>query len=316
MPTLRLNADLIKTFNAHATEMLDIRHLHKVIQDGMETDIQKHDFVITTKEYDSSIFVCDPLIKQKARQRTELNEHGVRAVRHYTEEIEMLNPYTERVVDTALDSRVKMTVKADKADTTARDERRVKVRKLNLLSWDEDKNEYPRQSEPIIFRQKMVSFNDIHQHRLRYYENLIATRPEWVTPAWMREAEAAVPLLRHLISIPPFLAYADEKYGFLVKRRLAMSRIVLNHGWRGGATYDAKNEAKKQIETDVAVMVAKAEARVPDGDLSFRETVVKEAMKPERVETLVDKHGVDGAEASFTAAVVAVVPPKKGKKGK
>lgn len=313
MPTIRLNTDLIKTFNTHATAMLDIRHLHKVIQDGMETDIQKHDFVITTVEYDSSIFVCDPVIKQKDRQITELNQHGVRAVRHYTEDIEMPNPYTERVVDTARDSRVKMTVKADKADTTARDERRIKVRKLNLLSWDSDKNEYPRQSEPIIFRQKMVSFNDIHQDRLRYYENLIATRPQWVTPAWMKEAEEAIPILRHLISIPPFLAYADGKYGFLVKRRLAMSRIVLNHGWTGGSSEDAKNEAKKQIATDVAGMVAKAEARVPDGDLSFRETVVKEAMKPERVEVLLEKHGSDGMEASFSAAVVAVVPTKKGK---
>jgi hypothetical protein len=313
MPTIRLNADLIKTFNTHATAMLDIRHLHKTIQDGMETDIQKHDFIITTVVYDSSIFVCDPVFKQKHRQTTELNEHGVLAVRHYTEDVEMPNPYTERVVDTDKDSRVKMTVKADKEDTMARDERRIKVRKLNLLSWNSDKNEYPRQSEPIIFRQKMVSFNDIYQDRLRYFENLIATRPAWTSPAWIKEAEDAVPILRHLISIPPFLAYADAKYGFLVKRRLAMSRIVLNHGWTGGSSEDTKNTVKKQIETDVAGMVVKAEARVPNGDISFREAVVKEAMKPERVEVLLEKHGSDGMEASFSAAVVAVVPAKKGK---
>jgi len=316
MPSIRLNADLIKTFNAHATAMLDIRHLHKVIQDGMETDIQKHDFVITTVEYDSSIFVCDPVFKEKARQETTYDAAGNRSVRHWIETTETPNPYIERVVDTDKTSRVKMTVKADKADTTARDERRIKVRKLNLLSWNDEKNEYPRQSEPIIFRQKMVSFNDLQRDRLRYYENIITTRPEWVSPAWMKEAEAAVPLLRHLISIPPFLAYADAKYGFLVKRRLAMSRIVLNHGWNGGSSEDTKREAVKQIETKVAEMVAQAEARVPTGDISFRETIVKEAMKPERVEVLVNKHGVDGAEASFSAAVVAVVPTQKSKKGK
>lgn len=313
MPSsIRLNADLIKTFHSHASAMLDVRHLHKTIQEGMETDIQKHDFVITTVVYDSSIFVCDPIYKTKDRQTTELNAHGVRVVRHYTEEEEMPNPYTERVVDTDKTSRVKMTVKAGK-NADARDERRIKVRKLNLLSWDTDKNEYPRQSEPIIFRQKMVSFSEFHQDRLRYFENLIATRPAWASPAWMKEAEDAVPLLRFLISIPPFLAYADAKYGFLVKRRLAMSRIVLNNGWTGGSSDDTKNAAKKQIEDNVAEMVAKAEARVPTGDISFREAVVKEAMKPERVETLVNKHGVDGAEASFSAAVVAVVPSKKGK---
>jgi hypothetical protein len=232
---------------------------------------------------------------------------------HYTEDTEMPNPYTERVVDTARDSRVKMTIKADKADTTARDERRIKVRKLNLLSWDKEKNEYPRQSEPIIFRQKMVDFSEEHMVRLRYYERLIANREHWVTDAWMKQAEEAVAILRHIVSIPPFLAYADAKYGFLVKRRLAMSRIVMNEGWSGGSSEDAKNEAKKQIETKVAYMVARADARVPDGDISFRETIVKEAMKPERVETLVDKHGVDGAEASFSASVVAVAPSKKGK---
>jgi hypothetical protein len=312
MPT-RLNADLIKTFHAHATAMLDIRHLHKVIQDGMQTDIQKHDFVITTREYDSSIFMCDPLFKHAMRSRTEVNEHGVRVVVHYTEVTEMQNPYTERVVDTARDSRVKMTVKAGKGDTTARDEQRIKVRKLNLLSWDTEKNEYPRQSEPSIFRQKMVDLSDEHMVRLRYYERLIANREHWVTDAWMKEAEEAVTILRHLVSIPPFLAYADAKYGFLVKRRLAMSRIVLNEGWSGESAEHEKTVAKKEIKTNVAYMVARADARVPTGDISFRETVVKEAMKPERVETLVDKHGVDGAEASFSASVVAVAPSKKGK---
>ena len=314
MPTVRLNADLIKTFHAHATAMLDIRHLHKVIQDGMQTDIQKNDFVITTREYDSSIFVCDPLIKHTMRSRTELNQHGVRVVVPYEENTEMPNPYTERVVDTARDSRVKMTVKADKADTTARDERRIKVRKLNLLSWDAEKNGYPRQSEPIIFRQKMVDFSEEHMVRLRYYERLIANREHWVTDAWMKEAEESVAILRHIVGIPPFLAYADAKYGFLVKRRLAMSRIVLTEGWSGDySSSPAKTAVKKEIETKVAYMVARADARIPDGDISFRETVVKEAMKPERVGTLVDKHGVDGAEASFSASVVAVAPSKKGK---
>lgn len=314
MPT-RLNTDLIKTFTAHATEMLDIRHLHKVIQNGMETDIKKNDFVITTREYDSSIFACDPLFKHAMRSRTEVNEHGVRAVRHYEEKTEMPNPYTERVVDTAQGSRVKMTVKADKADGTARDERRIKVRKLNLLSWDTEKNGYPRQSEPIIFRQKMVDFSEEHAVRLRYYENLLAgPRDAWLTPARVKEAEESAAILRHIVAIPPFLAYADGKYGFLVKRRLAMTRIVLNDGWSGGSSEDVKDAAKKEIETNVASMVARADARVPDGDISFRETIVKEAMKPERVETLVDKHGVDGAEASFSAAVVAVAPSKK--KGK
>jgi hypothetical protein len=314
MPTLNTTADLIKTFNGIATEMLDIQHLHKTIQDGMETDIQVGDFVITTQEYDSSIFVCDPLFKEKARQETYINAAGNRVVRHWTEKEPMPNPYMERVVNTPKEARMKMTVKADKNNLEAHNERRIKVRKLNLLGWDADKGEYPRQSIPIIFRQRMVDFRQQHGYNLEYYERILADRPAYVNDKMFEQAQQSAAILRRLVGIQPFLAYADDKYGFLVKRRLAMTRIVLSGGGNPHhAASDVVHAAEDQVKATVNQMLAGAEARVPVGDLNFRESIVKEAMKPERVEALVEKHGVDGMATAFEPTVVAVVPVAKKK---
>ena len=314
MPTLNTTADLIKTFNGIATEMLDIQHLHKTIQEGMETDIQVGDFVITTQEYDSSIFVCDPLFKEKARQETYTNAAGNRQVRHWVEREPMPNPYMERVVNTPKEARMKMTVKADKNSLDAHDERRIKVRKLNLLGWDADKGEYPRQSIPIIFRQRMVDFRQQHGYNLEYYERILADRPAFVNDKMFEQAQQSAAILRRLVSIQPFLAYADDKYGFLVKRRLAMTRIVLSGGGRpDNGAHHVEVVAHDQVKATVSQMMAGAEARVVAGDISFRESIVKEAMKPERVEALVEKHGIDGMATQFEAAVVAVVPVVKKK---
>jgi hypothetical protein len=270
--------DLLKTFRQKATEMVELQHLTSVIGQGLNTDINIGDCVITTTTYDSSIFKCDKLMKGKK---------------------ELPNPYTELVVKTPVGHRTPgMSVIAGRGEKNAFEEKRIKVRKVNLLSWDEEKNFYPYSSQPIIFRQKNIEFRKEYERDLNWWR----TNQDsiYMTDEMKEEARGNILLLEKLVKIPPFLAYYDDKYGFLVKRDLMPTRIVFPHGISPFAS-SVKQVAEQVIADQVKQMEATATARVPMTADTFREAVLHEAMKPERIEKLVEKHGIDGAELTFTA---------------
>ena len=270
--------DLLKTFRQKATEMLELQHLTSVIGQGLNTDINIGDCVITTTTYDSSIFKCDKLFKNKK---------------------ELPNPYIEMVVKTPADHRTPgMSVIAGRGELNAFEEKRIKVRKVNLLDWDEKTNFYPYSSQPIIFRQKNIDFRHDYQRELNWWRT--NQDSEYWSDEMKAEARKNIPVLEKLIEVPPFLAYYDEKYGFLVKRDLMPTRIVFPHGISPFAS-SVKEVVEKVIDDQVKQMETTASVRVPMTADTFREAVLQEAMKPERMEKLVEKHGIDGAELTFTA---------------
>jgi hypothetical protein len=261
-----------------ATEMVELQHLTSVIGQGLNTDINIGDCVITTTTYDSSIFKCDKLMKGKK---------------------ELPNPYTELVVKAPVGHRTPgMSIIAGRGEKDAFEEKRIKVRKVNLLDWDEKTNFYPYSSKPIIFRQKNIDFRNEYQWDLNWWRT--NQDSEYITQAMREEARGNILLLEKLVEIPPFLAYYDDKYGFLVKRDLMPTRIVFPHGICPFASA-FKQVAEQVIADQVKQMETTASVRVPMTADTFREAVMMEAMKPERMEKLVEKHGIDGAELTFTA---------------
>jgi hypothetical protein len=207
-----------------------------------------------------------------------------------------------------------LSVKAKKDDPDARQEKRVKVRKLCLFRWNAETNSYPTMSGDIIFRQKIMSFADEHGSMLRYYKTLLASpdRLAWLSEARVGEVRKYVEVLERLVAIPPFQCFWDDKYGFLVKREIRMSRIVyattemlaVERGVEGRV-----EDAKKKVVEDFVEAMEKREAH----DTSFKEAVVMEAMKPERVEKIVEKHGIDGVEQTFEATAEGVGLPEEKK---
>jgi hypothetical protein len=292
--------DLLKTFREKATEMVELEYITSIIKEGLNTDIKIGDCVITTTTYDSSIFKCDKLTKTKNKKRWVIQD-GRRVQEHYDEEEELPNPYTERVVLTSNAHRTPgMSVKGDGDE--AYDEWRIKVRKVNLLGWDESKNFYPYSSQPIIFRQRNVDFRRDLEQSLRYWQDKARSNDAWITEEMRQEAIRHIPIVQRLMEIPPFRAYYDHKYGFLVKRDLMPTRIVFPHGISPfGSATAMLNAHAKAVDVQVSQMEAVASVRVPMTADTFREAVLQEAMKPERMEKLVEKHGIDGAELTFTA---------------
>jgi len=288
--------DLLKTFRVKATEMIELEHLSSVIKQGLNTDIKIGDCVITTTTYDSSIFKCDRLLKHKHKYRWVIQD-GRRVQEGYKETTELPNPYTERVVLTGNAHRTPgMSVKGEGEE--AYDEWRIKVRKVNLLGWDEEKNFYPYSSQEIIFRQKDINFRRDYERDLDWWRT--NQDSVYMSDDMKAEARRNIPLLEKLIEIPPFRAYYDHKYGFLVKRDLMPTRIVFPHGISPFAS-SVKEVVEKVVDVQVKQMEAVASVRVPMTADTFREAVLQEAMKPERMEKLVEKHGIDGAELTFTA---------------
>jgi len=275
--------DLMIAFNKNATAMVDVEHLYKTIKNDLMTDIKKGDFVISTTLYDSSVFVVDPLFKDKKRQRTT-EVDGQKKTEYFVEKVELPNPYEEIVVNGT--GRVAVTVKADEETEGAMKEMRIKVKKLSLLSWDDDTNSYPRQSQDIIFRQKNINFAEKYNSILRFWEFAVKNEGKHYNEEQIEKAVSNVEVLKLICAIPPFVAYHDEKYGFLVKRELVVARIVLPAKKR----VDAEKLVKQEIVKNVEVMVEQAERKIGEAD-NLREAICMEAFKPERVFKAVEKAG-------------------------
>ena len=312
---------LIKEFSKNATAMIDVKHVAKTIQEGMNTDVKTRDIVISTRYYDAGVFVIDPLYKVRERQETTRDAQGVKHTRHWEEQgDEIANPYDETVSDNNKESRcASLSVKCKKGEAGSRVEKRVKVKKLCLMSWDEDKNEYPRMSGNIIFRQRTLSFADEYRSIYNYYKDFIedpSAYGNWATEERMDEARRMKVLLERVMAIPPFVCFWDDKYGFLVKREIRPTRIVftppptnlgaLNHM----SNLEIVANPLSTIREEVAQQVKDFEAHLDKRDMEFGEELTAVAMCPERIEGIVEKHGVEAVEKTFEPSVVAEALPE------
>jgi hypothetical protein len=298
---------LIKEFNKTAEAMVDVEHIASMIRNGMDTDIKEGDMVIGTEIYEGGLFKVAELKKATAR-RDERNETIYK---------KLPNPYQEYVRQNDKTSRsANLTVKTAKHDNDGHMEWRIKMSRLALFRWDEETNSYPIIGEPIIFREKRISFAEKHHWMKKYYEDLLTRNDRidfFATAERKATATKYLELINRLAKIPPFTCYWNDKYGFLVKRRVVMNQVV----YPISSTSDSKefvelptfgiapelmiaSEAKKATEDFKAHIAKREEAGV------FKEEIVKEALNPSRVETVMDKHGMEGVDATFDPSVEGV----------
>jgi len=267
--------DLTKAFEAYASRMMNTHHLYSLIKHQIGADIKTGDYVISTDLYDSSIFVVPTLVKTRTKKRVPLP-----------------NPYECEVVDSSHNA---FTRRATSADTDKRKEMRIKVRKLSLLMWNAEKNEYPVQSVDIIFRQRIINFAEQYESELNYArKNVSEGVNEWRTAEMIEKMKADIEVMEQLIAIPPFLAFYDNKYGFLIKREVKMNKIVFEPIHQTNA-----KEAVGQAFTEAKNQLIEEAKKKDEEDLSFKEAIVREALHPKRMGAYVEKHGIDGAMEMF-----------------
>jgi len=265
------NKILLKAFHSFAERMVDVEHIYNIVKHKVGADIQKGDYVISTTTYDSSIFVVPEL--------ATITKGGKRKP--------LPNPYEQSVVKS---EHLNLTrrAKGDEKDE-AGIEKRIKVRKLNLLGWDAENNTYPIQSKEIIFRQREINFADEYAYAIEWARAQIAGGVnEWRTATMLESVRKSLDILNHLARIPPFPAFYDLKYGFLVKRELNMARIVLEP-----VAQSARDAADEALQSATNEIIRETEKR-NDG-ISFKEAIVAEAMKPSRMSAYLDRNG----EAAF-----------------
>jgi hypothetical protein len=309
---------LLAEFSKHTTAMLDIDHLAKTIAEGMDTDIHIGDTVISTHYYEGGMFIVPQLSVPRDRQETTRIAGGGRQVRTWVEEVPTANPYREWVKDNREESRcASLSLKCKEGDLGAREEMRVKVRKLCLFRWNEETQSYPTQSQDIIFRSRVMSFAEEHDYQLRWARGLMAdpARQAGLGEARVAEVRGQLELLERLALIPPFSCFYDDKYGFLIKRTIRPARIVVAESHpqltvEAGIAPLMREAVAVAVKAEVSVFEAHLERRealaVADGRDGFKEQVVMEAMKPERVEALLEKHGDEGVERQFEPSAEGV----------
>lgn len=295
---------LINEFTKHSTAMVDVEHIAQTLLEGMDTDIQTGDIVISTNYYDGGMFIVPELKKPRRRQETKTNAQGNKETDVWWEDVVVPNPYEENVKDNDPNSRLaSLSVRTKKDDPDARKEKRVKVRKLCLFRWDEETNSYPTISGDIIFRQKLMSFADEHRFELNYYRTIVDMRErneEIYGGERLVEARKHLELLERLVSIPPFQCFYDEKYGFLVKRKIRMNRIVCAENWTNTpfvskSIHSLINDEVKQEVKNFKEHLETRESK----DVEFKEDIVRTTFRPDRIEKILEKHGQDGLEKTF-----------------
>jgi hypothetical protein len=289
---------LIKEFNKTAEAMVDVEHIANILKDGMDTDIKEGDTIIGTHIYKCGLFKVSEL-KKATKERDDKGK---------TIYQKLPNPYQEFVRKNDQTSRSKnLTIKAHKDDEDSYWESRVKVSRLAMFRWDEETNSYPILGEPIIFREKIKSFAEENYWAEMYYERLLNTNDPWFNEERKTTATKYLELIKRLSQIPPFVCYWNELYGFLVKRNVVMRQIV--YGCKNQIAEPAfslgperliANEVKKTIDDFKAHLTKRNEGS------SFKEEIVKEALNPSRVEAVMDKHGMEGVDATFDPSAEGV----------
>jgi hypothetical protein len=261
------STDLKKTIRELAIRMVDVKHLMGVVKQGMGADLQYDDYAVSTSFYDGGIF-------QVAKQK-KVNSRG----RDTGEFIE--NPYTENVVKSS-----KMNITRKSNGEEGWDEKRIKMYKLSLIGWCDSSNSYPIVSQPIVFRQQIVDFKKKYEWEFNHANYIINS--ERASKSQKEEAQNMLPLFEELFKIDPFPAYYDEKYGFLVKRQVRFTRIVMEMPISATSTY--AQEVAKHVEEIEQSTKHKEE---------FKQEVIAGALHPDRVEYLINKHGIEDGMSTF-----------------
>jgi hypothetical protein len=250
--------------------MIDIKHLTHIIKQGYGADLQYEDYAITSRYYDGSVF---QVVKQN-----KVNSRG----REMAELVE--NPYSEFVRQC---DKLDMTKKTHKDDEDGWEEKRIKVYKLSLTSWNDATNKFPVISSPIIFREKIIDFKKIYKWEYEAVKS-IANSPK-TSQRQKDENATLLPFLEELFNIEPFSAFYDDKYGFLLKRKINFVRIVEVEE-SGSAMGTIMTEVKKNEE-----MIKGSYKSQPE----FKRDVITEAIHPKRVDYLIEKHGIEEGMATF-----------------
>ena len=254
-----------KTIRKLAENMTDILYIAKIAREGLGGDLAMNDYAITTHAYDGSVFQVD----------MSCGRNGA---------IEP-NPYTARVVKS---EKLNITKRASDADDTAWDEKRIRVNKLSLISWDSNAQKFPIiSSNKIMFREQEIDFkNEYRQDRLNAVMVLGA---QWANDMEKDNAKECIRVLDELMTIPPFKAFYDSKYGFLVKRKINFTRIV--------EPFKELIPAKlveDEINKTEQIILASAKSQ-PE----FKRDVIAEAVHPKRIDYLINKHGIEEGMAMF-----------------
>jgi hypothetical protein len=263
------STDLKKAIRELAIRMVDIKHLCDVVKQGFGDDLNYEDYAVSTSFYDGGIF--------KVAKMKKLTSRG----RDTGEFIE--NPYTENVVKS---DKMNITRKSN-GDEDGWDEKRIKMFKLSMIGWCDTTNSYPIiSSNPIVFRQQIVDFKFKYRWEMETINRILNS--DTTTKAEKDEAESMLPLFQELFKIEPFPAYYDEKYGFLIKRKIQFTRIVLD------MPEGAKSIYSREVANNEAVIKTSNKHKE-----DFKQEVIAEALHPDRVEYLINKHGIEDGMSTY-----------------
>ena len=245
--------------------MLDTKHLTTMLKSGMNTEIGVGDYVISSRAYDGSIFAITPL---------------------GTEQRPKPNPYAEIVKPSSV---INLTIKAREGDVGAKTELRIKVRKMNLLGWDERTQCFPIQSDFIIFRQEVVNPRIKYQHEVTFWTNLLTNYT--LNAERKKTAEDNLAVLNDLLQVPPFVCFGNDKYGVLFKTELNMTRIVREH--TAHVDLPSLEKAKVLIEGEVEKKCATLVDKHQETRADRKEAIPMNVFHPDRIERMMTKHGED-----------------------
>jgi hypothetical protein len=246
------SSKIAKVIRSIAINMVDIKNVCEIVKQGCGADLESNDYTISTNVYDGSVFQVDSV-------------------------------YTELVVKS---DKKNITRKAHKSEG-GYEEKRVRVYKLSLLSWDEETKSFPKiSSSPFIIRQKIIDFKKMYKYEVDTLNQIL--KSEYATPKQKEQIRQYLPVFQELFKIEPFPAFYDEKYGFLVKRNINFTRIV------DTSTADPKVAYENEIQNNVDIVKKSNKSKE-----EFKEEVIAEALHPKRVEYLIEKFGIEDGMSGF-----------------
>jgi len=132
----------------------------------------------------------------------------------------------------------------------------------------------------------MVDFKSQYAYDLTRINNILNS--DVATKEQKENAEGWLPLIEELIKIEPFPAYYDEKYGFLVKRKVSFNRIVMD--MPQNPLYIYAREVADNVK-----LIKESTKHTED----FKQQVIAEALHPDRVEYLINKHGIEDGMSTY-----------------
>jgi hypothetical protein len=269
---------LAKQIYKYAEAMIDVERIVKILSEGadgtgMETDLKVGDIVIGKEDYEQGLF-------------------------------RVKECYEETVIKSDKNSRIQNhRVKADKSNPNSIIEKRVKVEKLNVFDWDDDKQSYKAfKQKDIIFRGVEKSFAEEYEYEKGYYSETVKNITK--SPDVIEKANKCLQIVNRLCQLKPYTCYRNDKYGYLIKRNIQMKQIIFESKPASLIKHPLKNigvEIAKEVDNETLLIQAHKEKRDSETDLGFgfKEELVMKSQHPDRIEKLIEKHGFEGMESTF-----------------